>query len=87
MVRATIASSPPEEFIQSSCSAIRKSVATEGVLTVWALRDCLIASVSEKNDGMCRPLAAISSARAIAVGESSASQRPPSEANDFCGAK
>ena len=31
-VRATVASSPPRESIQSSCWSMRKRVATEGVL-------------------------------------------------------
>ena len=62
-------------------------MATAGVFTVWPSRDCLTASVRLKNSGMCRPLAAISSARAIARGDMIAIHRPPSEANDFCGAK
>ena len=40
-----------------------------------------------KKAGTQRPLALIFSARAIAAGLISAIQRPPSDANDFWGAK
>ena len=43
--------------------------------------------VRSKNAGIQRPPALIFSARAIAAGLMSASQRPPSDAKDFCGAK
>ncbi len=36
---------------------------------------------------MWRPLSLISVARAIAAGDMSATKSPPSEANDFCGAR
>ncbi len=37
--------------------------------------------------GMCRPEAATRSTRSMAASDSQASQRPPSDANDFWGAK
>jgi hypothetical protein len=40
-----------------------------------------------KKSGTQRPEASISSTRARAAGENAASQRPPSEAKDFWGAK
>ena len=40
-----------------------------------------------KNAGIQRSPAAIDSARSSAFGDISASHSPPSEANDFCGAK
>ena len=50
--------------------------------------DVLLIAVGRlKKSGTQRPDAVISSTRARAAGENRASQRPPSEANDFCGAK
>ena len=40
-----------------------------------------------KKSGTHRPEAVISSTRARAAGEKTPTQRPPSEAKDFCGAK
>ena len=37
--------------------------------------------------GVQRPLALIFSARAMAAGDISANHKPPSDENDFCGAK
>jgi hypothetical protein len=51
------------------------------------LRELSIAVARSKKSGIQRPLPAISSTRARAAGERIASQSPPSEAKDFCGAK
>ncbi len=60
---------------------------TAGVFSVWSLTELSTATFSDRNSGMYRPLAAISSIRARAAGESSASHRPPSAPKTFCGAK
>ena len=60
---------------------------TAGVFSVWSLTEFSTATFSERNSGMYRPPATISSIRASAAGDSSASHRPPSEPNTFCGAK
>ncbi len=62
-------------------------MARAGVLYVWFLRELSIAVGRSKNAGMCRSLAAIRSARSSAAGENTPTHRPPSAANDFCGAK
>ena len=48
-----------------------------------------MAVVSDSDSGIHRPsgVADSSSARASAAGLSAATQRPPSDPNDFCGAK
>jgi len=65
----------------------RNSVATAGVLYVWSLSELSSAVVSDRNSGTQRPFAPISATRSSATGLISASQRPPSAAKDFCGAK
>ncbi len=86
-MRATAQSRPPLPFSHSSWSASRKSVEIDGVLYVWSFDELSMAVGRSKNGGMYRPEAAISAARSRAAGEKDASQRPPSEAKDFCGAK
>ena len=44
-------SSPPPAFIQSTCSASRKSVASAGVLYVWLSRELEMAVVSDERFG------------------------------------
>jgi hypothetical protein len=51
------------------------------------LRELSSAVARERNSGIQRSEAASSSTRSIAAGLRSASQRPPSEAKHFCGAK
>ena len=46
-----------------------------------------MAIVRSKNAGTQRPLSLIFATRAIAAGLMMAIHKPPSEANDFCGAK
>ena len=58
-----------------------------GVFRVWSSRELVSAVVRLRLSGIQRPAAAIRSARSTAAGESSASQRPPSEPRLFCGAK
>ncbi len=58
-----------------------------GVLSVWSRRELVTAALKDKNSGTQRSPASIRAARSIAAGEAAASQSPPSEANDFCGAK
>src|SRR4029077_19117348 len=87
-LRETPNSSPPPSSSQSIWSASRKSVASAGVLYVWSLREFSSAVASERKAGCQRPSAPSScSIRSIAAGLRIASQRPPSEANAFCGAK
>src|SRR6478609_156199 len=86
-VRATAQSRPPWPFSHSSWSASRKRVVMAGVLYVWSFEELSIAVGRSKNGGTYRPEPAISAARSSAAGEKVASQRPPSEAKDFCGAK
>ena len=85
--RPVVHSRPPLPSIQSSCSASRNSVAMAGVLYVWSLSEFSSAVGSDRNSGTQRPLAPISATRSSATGLISASHSPPSEANDFCGAK
>ena len=63
------------------------SVAIAGVLSVWSSRELASAVAKDRNRGTHRPSASSASARAIAAGDASANHRPPSDANDFCGAK
>ncbi len=86
-MRAVVHARPPLASIQSICSASRNSVATDGVLYVWSLSELSSAVVSDRNSGTQRPLAPSSATRSSATGLISASQSPPSEAKDFCGAK
>ena len=46
-----------------------------------------MATGSERNSGMYRPLAAICAVRSSAAGDISASHSPPSDPKHFCGAK
>ena len=62
-------------------------VASAGVLYVCSSRELSIAVTRSRKSGMHRPDALISSARASAAGDISASHRPPSEPKHFCGAK
>ena len=73
--------------IQRVWSSSSSSVVSAGVFSVWSSRELSTAFLRLRNSGMYRPLAAIRSMRSIAAGENSASQRPPSEAKFFCGAK
>ena len=86
-MRCTHQSSPPRSSIHSTWSASSSSVATAGVLYVWSLREFSSAVAIERNSGIQRSEAAISSTRATAAGLSSASHSPPSAAKLFCGAK
>ena len=85
-VRSAHHARPPFASIQSTCSASSTRVAIAGVLSVWSARELCTAVVSERNSGTQR-LASTRAARSTAAGDSTASHRPPSEANDFCGAK
>ena len=58
-----------------------------GVFSVWSRRELVTAVVNDRDSGTQRPLDSIRAARSIAAGEAAASQRPPSDAKDFCGAK
>jgi len=62
-------------------------VAIAGVFRVWFARELASATDRERNSGIQRPDAAISSMRATAAGETSANQSPPSDPKDFWGAK
>src|SRR5882757_5758597 len=64
VVRATLHSRPPWLLIQSVCSAIRNSVASDGVLYVWFLVELSIAVARSRNAGIHRPDAVISSRNA-----------------------
>src|SRR6478735_9871331 len=86
-VRLTHHFRPPFALNQSICSAIRKIVASAGVLYVWSRREFSIAVMRSYEAGIQRPEALISSARAIAAGDIRANQMPPSDAKHFCGAK
>src|SRR5829696_1835778 len=80
-------SSPPLLLIHSTCCAARKTVARAGVLYVWSRRELSRAVLRSSDVGIHRSLAAIRSIRSIARGEHTASQRPPSLARHFWGAK
>ena len=88
-MRSTQNFMPPPVSIQSTWSASRIRVARAGVLYVWFRRELVTAVVSDSDSGIHRSpgAAASSSARANAAGLSAATQRPPSDPNDFCGAK
>ena len=58
-----------------------------GVLSVCSARELVTTSASDSEGGMYLSVAAIASMRAIAAGDASANHSPPSDANDFCGAK
>ena len=78
---------PPLPSSHSVCSAIRKIVASAGVLYVCSSREFSMAVTRSRKAGMYRPDSLISEARAIAAGDSRAIHRPPSEPKFFCGAK
>ena len=86
-MRAVAQSRPPLPLSHCTWLASIARVATAGVLYVWFRRELSIAVGRLKKSGTQRPEAVTSSTRARAAGENSASQRPPSEAKDFCGAK
>jgi hypothetical protein len=87
VVRSTAQRSPPRALIQSVCSAIRNSVAMDGVLYVWSLPELSIAVARSRNAGIQRPVAVIRFTRSSALGERMAIHSPPSDAKFFCGAK
>src|SRR3954447_3827896 len=85
-VRETHQSRPPRLFIHSIWSASRNSVASAGVLYVWSRR-LLSNAMPRSYDAGTQRSARTWPMRSIAAGDIKASQRPPSEAKHFCGAK
>ena len=86
-MRSTHQSRPPFALNQSICSAIRKIVASDRRVVGLVLGASSRSRSQVEDAGIQRPQALISSARAIAAGDMSANQSPPSEAKHFCGAK
>ena len=77
-------------LVEHPAHAVRRAgtaTPSAGVLYVWSRREFSSAIGRLSDGGTQRSVAPRRSMRSIAAGEHSASQRPPSPAKHFCGAK